>query len=544
MVRFTVVLFSALCLFFSVAAEAAAQGEFEAASRAYWSLEENLRAGREPAEWRKAAQEFVNASKKERADEALHMAAVSFERAYRLSGDRKDLDMALELHAKVFTGHRGSENADDSLLRTARIWENLGDLDKARDFYNRVLTEFKGGDMAGLAKVSLGRLGQEVSLSGVRHWSGPTYTRIVFELSGLTPFEVKSLPGPEGKEGRHRIFVDLKRAKIAKSCAESCEVMDGLVAKVRVSQFDKNTVRVVMDLDEKSEYRVFPLMEPARLVVDILREEAQKDLVADLIGKAEESKVVAESGEKARLKVAAPPAVRLSKSEPLAPAGRKLKIVLDPGHGGKDPGAIGVGKLREKDVVLAMVLKIRDLLLQSGQVEVKLTRSVDEEVPLARRTAIANLYQADLFVSVHANANRSRKARGIETFYLDRASDKSARKVAAAENRSSETGVIETEHILADVLLNMKLPESKRLAEAVQKSLLDKVVAGFGTVRDLGVRRAPFHVLTGAVMPAILIETAFISNPIEAEWLKDPKFQDTVAAAVAEALLQFAAGQQ
>jgi N-acetylmuramoyl-L-alanine amidase len=173
---------------------------------------------------------------------------------------------------------------------------------------------------------------------------------------------------------------------------------------------------------------------------------------------------------------------------------------------------------------------------------VKLTRNSDTFIKLSRRTAIANAFGADLFISVHANASPKKSARGLETYFLDRSSDRSARRVAAVENKSSETGVRETEQILADVLLNMKLPESKRLAESVQKAMLDRVSKSFGSVRDLGVKRAPFYVLTGAVMPAILLEAGFISNSTEAKWLKNPKYHDVIADGVAAAVVEYSAG--
>lgn len=574
--KFILATFFFLTLFSAPTAPAASSDSFDAAAQSYRALEDNLRAGQDPAKWRKVAAEFLSSAPGRKPDESYYMAALSYERAHRISSNASDVGEAMKYYSRVFAEHRDSPLADDALFRTARLGENVGDLSKAREYYKKTYTLYPDGDMAALAKESYDKVGKTVEVNSFRHWSGQAYTRIVFELSGLTPFEANSLSSNEKAGKSVRIFADIKRAVLSKSCEESRKIDDGLVTQVRVSQNTKDTVRVVLDLKEKSDYRVFPLLDPARLVIDVIKDVDEKDLISSLIeqneklnGKKENpaqpsvepaaaakgavagavvngalaaTAITGKALSSAAQSAAPAPERETARKEPEKTLKRKFRIVIDPGHGGKDPGAIGVGGLKEKDVVLAIALEVRKLLEKNGDYEIKLTRTVDEELSLARRTAIANSFGADIFVSIHANANRSRKARGIETFYLDRASDKAARRIAAIENNTSETGVLETEQILADVLLNMKLPESKRLAEAIQKELLGRVVDNFGPVRDLGVRRAPFHVLTGAIMPAVLLETAFISNPVEAEWLKDGKFRTTVAEAVANAVGIYSSG--
>jgi N-acetylmuramoyl-L-alanine amidase len=218
---------------------------------------------------------------------------------------------------------------------------------------------------------------------------------------------------------------------------------------------------------------------------------------------------------------------------------KEIRILIDPGHGGTDPGAIGKSGLMEKNVTLEIAKALKDLLKTTMPCVIKLTREKDETLSLASRTAMANAFGADLFISIHANASRSRKARGIETYYLDRSSDRSARKVAAMENANSEDTVAETEHLLADVLLGMKVPESQRLAKIIQSELVAAVAKKHGSVRNLGVKRAPFYVLTGAVMPSVLVETAFISNAKEEQLLGSAAYRESVATAITGAVAKF-----
>lgn len=534
--------------------------EFASAKAAYRSLEENVKLGRDPANWRNVAKSFETASLGSGDGEASYYAGLCFEHASRLSEEEADVKRALDNYSRLYNEFKGSSFADDGLFRTARLFENTGDLTKAKDYYRRIIDKYPKGDMVELARLSVDKVGRERELNGVRHWSGPTYTRIVLELSALSPYEFKRIPPDPALKKGHRLFLDLKRTLVAKTCDSEKAVGDGLVTQVRVSQFSKDTARVAVDLGSKAEFKIFPLLDPARMVIDIYRDEGETDVVAALIEKIESekeskgSKTVAPSNTTAipsHQVAPVPPAPPVHASAPIPPPSapvaektkpRKLKIVLDPGHGGRDPGAIGPGGLMEKDVVLKIAKEVKKRLESKVGCEVILTRDDDTELILARRIAIANTHGADLFISIHANASPSKKARGIETYFLDRSSDRSARRVAAQENKTSETGVLETEQILADVILNMKLPESRRLAEEVQKGMLDRVVEVFGPERDLGVKRAPFYVLTGAVMPAILIETAFISNPVEAAWLRDEKFHGVVADAVSGAVSKFTEG--
>nr|NIP48563.1 N-acetylmuramoyl-L-alanine amidase [Gammaproteobacteria bacterium]NIQ08881.1 N-acetylmuramoyl-L-alanine amidase [Gammaproteobacteria bacterium]NIS22622.1 N-acetylmuramoyl-L-alanine amidase [candidate division KSB1 bacterium]NIY19011.1 N-acetylmuramoyl-L-alanine amidase [Gammaproteobacteria bacterium] len=194
----------------------------------------------------------------------------------------------------------------------------------------------------------------------------------------------------------------------------------------------------------------------------------------------------------------------------------------------------------EKNVTLKLAKELANELTRQIGCEVVLTRSGDVYLPLEERTAIANKVGADLFISLHANANKSRKAYGIETYYLNFSKNDKAMAVAARENGTSIKQVSDLELILFDLMANAKINESSRLATEIQKSLVESVSRKYSHVRDLGVRQGPFYVLLGATMPSVLVETAFISHPREEKRLASSKYQKSAANAIAKAIKEYA----
>ena len=190
------------------------------------------------------------------------------------------------------------------------------------------------------------------------------------------------------------------------------------------------------------------------------------------------------------------------------------RIVLDAGHGGHDPGARSNG-IEEAELVLDVTLRLRDLLEKQPGIEVTLTRDTDEFIPLEERTAIANRNGADLFLSIHANASRNPKARGIETYFLNFASNPEAEAVAARENSASGQTMHSLPEIVRAIALNNKIDESRDFADMVQKSMVRRLSTRNKLVRDLGVKQAPFVVLIGAGMPSVLAEISFVTNKQE-----------------------------
>jgi N-acetylmuramoyl-L-alanine amidase len=214
------------------------------------------------------------------------------------------------------------------------------------------------------------------------------------------------------------------------------------------------------------------------------------------------------------------------------------RIVIDPGHGGHDPGAKGDG-ITEAELVLDVALRLETMLRKVAGVEVVLTRRADDFVGLQERTAIANRETADLFLSIHANASEDDRARGIETYFLNFANNLSAAAVAARENAASGQAMAALPDFVKAIALNNKLDESREFATDVQRLMIERLKPANKTVRDLGVKQAPFVVLIGAAMPSVLAEISFITNPQEAKLLRGPAYRQRIADALYSAIRKY-----
>jgi N-acetylmuramoyl-L-alanine amidase len=217
---------------------------------------------------------------------------------------------------------------------------------------------------------------------------------------------------------------------------------------------------------------------------------------------------------------------------------RVSRIVIDPGHGGHDPGAMANG-LTEAELVLDVALRLEKLLLQAPGVEVVLTRRTNEFVPLEERTAIANREHADLFLSIHANSHRQSAVRGVESYFLNFAMTPDAEAVAARENASSAERMAALPGIIKTITLNDKLEESREFATLLQASLVKGMRNQQGGGRDLGVKQAPFVVLIGARMPSVLTEIGFLTNKTEASLIKQVAQRQMIAQAMHDAIVRY-----
>lgn len=347
-------------------------------------------------------------------------------------------------------------------------------------------------------------------LTQVRHISSDTYTRIIIDLSSAVKHETHVLEGDGRKGLPPRIYINLIGARLAGSAKGAKLVEDKLVRQIRVGQFDAETVRVVLDMKSFAGHNTFLMPDPYRLVIDI-------------------DGGAAGDGQPATTSVKAAP---LPEPEKKITAPGIRKIVLDPGHGGKDTGAIGSGGLMEKDIVLVLAKKLAKKLARDMGVEVVLTRDKDVFIPLEERTAIANAENADLFISLHVNASHSPHAGGIETYYLDNTDDEAAIRLAARENGTSRRNISDIQFILSDLIQNSKLEDSIALAHHLQSSLVSHLGRTAAAVKDLGVKKAPFYVLVQAKMPSVLAEIFFITNKKEGQLLSRASYQDAIVEAL------------
>ncbi len=285
------------------------------------------------------------------------------------------------------------------------------------------------------------------------------------------------------------------------------------------------------------------------LYVDIVESASVKEVVTiaskelkELKGQKIEPKPIEQSIKTPeKTKPETKPAPTTSKPETLTPGsltrefGLTAKtIVIDAGHGGKDPGGVGPGNLKEKPIALSISKKIGALLSAKGYT-VLLTRDTDRFIELKERTAFATKHKADLFLSIHANASENTKANGIETYYLDVTStDKNSELIAARENTYSGYSIQELESLLKGIIVESKSKDSRRLAQHVQQELVNTTGAA-----DRGVKHARFVVLIGTTVPAILIETGFITNPSERQKLLSDTYQQKIASAVVRGIEKF-----
>lgn len=341
----------------------------------------------------------------------------------------------------------------------------------------------------------------------VRSYSHPDKTRVVIDLSEKTEFRADKLINPD------RIFIDIM-GSIAKleDTLKQIKIDDGVIKTVRTAQFNQEITRIVFDLYQEARYELFSLIEPDRVVIDIFKSGEEAAISETLSAKPEE------------------------KPTPVPEITGKRVVIIDSGHGGKDPGAIGPTGLREKDVTLGIALYLEKLLKNAG-IPTYLTRSKDEFVYLENRTNFANQKNGFVFVSLHANSvlNHRPSAKGIETFVLSsKYIGASARDVADRENRASRAHPeVDTDLalIIADLEESANIKYSLDFAEIVQKKL-----AKYLKLENRGVKQAPFVVLKGANMVAVIIEVGFISNPKEEKLLKTNKFRENAAQALFEAI--------
>jgi N-acetylmuramoyl-L-alanine amidase len=367
-----------------------------------------------------------------------------------------------------------------------------------------------------------------VEVYNLRSYTHPTHTRIVVDIGKLREFSSAELKDPE------RIYVDIYQARLnpillGKTYVARCDY----IKEVRIAQKNATTVRVVAELDlaKVERYQVFPLFDPFRVVIDIFPKETAS------------APPTAPPGEQTPVVPAEKPA---KLPEPTAEGysmARQLglgiqRVVLDPGHGGEDPGAIGKKGLKEKDVVLAVASELRTLLAAKG-LEVVMTRESDIYIPLENRPVIANQQKADLFISIHANANRNRKKRGVQAFYLNFSPDPQVNEIAALENATSTKRIGEMQDTLKKIVQNSKILESRDLAYKIHGNLVKLLSQHYSAVESLGVRGGPFWVLIGGEMPSVLVEISHLSNAQEEERLKSPAYRRQVALGIYEGILEY-----
>jgi N-acetylmuramoyl-L-alanine amidase len=413
------------------------------------------------------------------------------------------------------------------------------------------------------ARETAGR--EPASIRGVKRSELPDGVRITIELDHETSYHSERLENPR------RVFFDLKGARATAELLDaSLKFDDQLVREVRLGRHPGAT-RVVMDMDGAESYSVFTLYEPFRLVVDFKRSAAGAPTplpapakpaapTPDAVGtppppavatppkptpaQQADSPASADATPVPTGTTAAPsPAPPSTNADGKFSLARQLglgvsRIVIDAGHGGHDPGARGNG-INESELTLDVALRLQKLLEKQPGFEVIMTRATNVFIPLEERTNIANRESADLFLSIHANASRNTKARGVETYFLNFATNPDAEAVAARENAGSGQSMRKLPDIVRAIALNNKIDESRDFADMVQRSMVRKLSSRIAAVRNIGVKQAPFVVLIGAAMPSVLAEISFVTNKQDAVLLKTNAYRQQIAEALFDAVQRY-----
>jgi N-acetylmuramoyl-L-alanine amidase len=385
----------------------------------------------------------------------------------------------------------------------------------------------------------------------------PDVVRVTVELDREVPFYQERIEGPA------RLFFDLKGTRTVASLVDATFRYDSdIIRHIRLGRHPNSTTRVVLDLENVARYSVFTLYNPYRIVIDAERVSSTRNASTfalptqtasvDKPAPIAPAAPIAPIAPTAPITSTAPSTAPVIAGKPLPPSAnssgkfsvaRQLglgvsRIVIDAGHGGHDPGASAFG-ISESELVLDVSLRLEKLLLQQPGIEVVLTRRTDDYVALDERTDIANRESADLFLSIHANASSNGAARGVETYFLNFALNPQAEAVAARENAASGKTMNSLPSIIKAITLNSKLNESRDFAASIQRALVRGMRGGNKTLKDLGVKQAPFMVLIGAAMPSVLAEISFVTNSQEARLLKLPGYRQRIAESLLAGILRY-----
>ncbi|HYR83136.1 MAG TPA: N-acetylmuramoyl-L-alanine amidase [Terriglobia bacterium] len=457
----------------------------------------------------------------------------------------------------VITPHTGY--ADNALMTMARLYEEIQEKTPAMQTLSFLIREYPGTPFKETAEKDLARL-QGVperkagAVENVRFWETQNSVRVVIDVTGEIAFKQGEAKSPD------RVFIDISPARLNSLLAgKQWPVKSDLLGQIRIGQYDGSTVRVVLDVGRVGQTTSFMLKDPDRLVVDIM---AKEEIPAAGSPQPVAAAVTAPPVDPPQplLTVNAPTRTAPKPADTKPPdaetkvitaakppnagtrslirsLGLKLsRVVIDAGHGGHDTGSIGPKGYSEKELVLDVAARLKQLIETELGAEVVMTRNDDSFVPLETRTVVANQQQSDLFISIHANSSAVRAVRGVETFFLNFTSSREALETASRENAASERSIHELQDLVKKIMLRDKVDESRELARHIQHAMAAR--KGSGT--DRGVKQAPFVVLIGANMPSILAEVCFISNPEEEKLIRTPQYRQAIADALFEGVRSYA----
>jgi N-acetylmuramoyl-L-alanine amidase len=547
-----------------------------------------------------------------------------YEELARRSFSRADRLKALEAYDRMLATYPKYGWADDALFRMGLVWqEQFKDSAKAARVFQTLVETYPQGDKVPEAKERLAaikgggseqsvaakaepakpsetpkkpapaKLKDGLTLTGIRHWSSPDYTRVVIDMTQDVHYERALVEKAAG--GSKQLQIALQQAGIAGDVMPARTIGDGILSQIEVGPDPAGGALVTLDLMAMDHYRVFTLPDPYRVVIDIYGTggksgqaeepaatlapapatppEGDVDHVQAALAELQAKQALApeKAAKTAQTPVSKTPAAKAPSAQPKPSAqgstkkdgsstaktpeikvsstqkkytgslveqlGLKVRtIMIDAGHGGKDPGAVA-NSLQEKKINLRMAKILGGMLKEKG-FEVHYTRSGDTFIPLEERTAMANGKNADLFISIHCNAHKDKSVRGLEVYYLNLATDAQAVRVAARENGVSAKKISDMQFILSDLMLNSKINESRQMAALVEQEALRAMRPRYG-LSSHGSKGAFFYVLTGARMPSILVELGYLTNAAEAAKLNKDEYLQAMARGLTSGVLAY-----
>lgn len=502
--------------------------------------------------WEELRNEFLTISQKKKdwniAPGALFRAAVCQQRLARCSHLGEDYRVALQLYQRLPKEFPQSVLADDSLLQAARISAHLNQRMKALALLEDLEKQYPQGDMLAQAKIYKESLREKpVSTKSqaapatlkselqVLSWASPSKNsvEIVLEMSGPVVYKAYQ---KKNERGRPSIVVDLKDASIVRDIRKGVNVNGSLLQAVRVRNGKEGSASLHFDFRDVGKFVTRLENDPYRIVLQVAAGDSP-------LPQRQNAVTLAEVGDTKKPAKAKPvPPARKVRATDLKDMASQLglnvqTVFIDAGHGGRDPGTVHNNVL-ERTITLDVAMTLGRLLRANG-LDVIYSRKDNKAVSLSERTHMANRARADLFISIHVNACEDTRIHGFETYYLDFARNPQAARVAALENAGSDRRLGDMQDMLADVMLTAKVDESRRLAKDIQRLSMFRLKKRNYTVKNNGVKSAPFHVLIGAQMPAVLVELGYCSNKTEARRLSDAKYRLALAEGLAEGILAY-----
>lgn len=523
-------------------AEDKADNTYKEARKCYHEMNSMPKGSQTRPKWYKCYMLFNNVaenySKSPKAAYSFLSAGLIFRKIYELTGNEDDAIEAISSFRKVADRYSKSSLADDALFNIGNLeWEVLRNKDASQNTMLKILRWYPDGDMQNHAKTYLTtNLGVKLPKSYITRRAKPKDRALIKSLKRVTSKDQEKLVlKTKGDFSIQEITLDLKNPKLT---GYKVIFKNGKFSKTfntnEYSYIGKSIIRDIKAVQEKKKEPelVLILKNGYGCNAKKLKKELNITCAKELMVQSNALKPVSNNPWK---KNTSP---TISKAKQIAvPTKSKLTIIIDPGHGGTDTGAIGKQGTMEKDIVLKIAKRLGWQLRNKYSADVHYTRIDDSTLTLDERIKFANTHNADLFISIHANAAQNANLDGYQTYYLNNASDKAARRLAARENASLGKNMDDIEKIVLTLMQNANTDESSRLAKNIHKRVLSKM-SKYG-LKDRKIKSALFYVLVGAKCPSVLIETSFISNPKEEKNLKNANYQENLALGIFEGIKNY-----